>query len=77
MVVSDAGGASELFTHMHDAIGHEPGNVDSLANAIRLLSEDKVLRWNIGINARQTATEKFSPTAFGNKLIAAYEAEIW
>jgi glycosyltransferase involved in cell wall biosynthesis len=77
VVVSNAGGASELFTHMHDAIGHEPGNVDSLANAIRLLCNDSVLRQSLAINARKTAIEKFSPALFGNKLIAAYEAEVW
>jgi len=77
VVVSDAGGAHELFTNRHDAIGHEPGNLDSLVHAIQLLADDALLRETLGRNARVTAVEKFSPLKFGEKLIAAYESKAW
>jgi len=74
VVVSAAGGANDLFTDQHDAIGHESGNVESLAKAIGQLANDANLRQMIGRQARQTAVERFSTTRFGKRLIDIYES---
>jgi glycosyltransferase involved in cell wall biosynthesis len=74
VIVSDAGGAHDLFTEGHDGIGHVPGDVDSLVKAIDKLATDVRLRANLAQNARQTALQRFSADRFGETLIHVYES---
>ncbi len=74
VVVSASGGAKDLFTDHWDAIGHESGNVESLAKAIEQLAQDANLRLAIGSRARQTAVERFSTARFGRTLVDIYES---
>ncbi len=76
VVVSASGGANDLFTDQWDAIGHESGNVESLARAIELLAADAELRQSIGQRARQTAIERFSTSRFGRTLVDIYQS-VW
>ena len=74
VVVAAAGGAVELFTPDHDALGCVPGMVEELAQAIRRLVADPDLRHQLGINARRTAVEHFAPDRFARALAEAYAA---
>jgi glycosyltransferase involved in cell wall biosynthesis len=73
VIVSDAGGAHDLFVDGHDGIGHVPGDVDSLASAILRLASEGSLRDRLAQNARQSALQRFSQDRFGQKLIQVYE----
>jgi len=64
VVVSSAGGAIELFDEGVSAVGHTPGNVDELADAISKLANDANLRQAIGRNARGHAIEHFHEERF-------------
>ena len=72
VVVSAAGGAAELFTEGHDALGHPPGDVAGLAAAIRRLAADADLRARLGAAARATAVGRFGLARYGRELAAAY-----
>ncbi len=76
VVVSASGGANDLFTDQCDAIGHESGNVESLAKAIEQLAKDADFRQAIGSRARQTAVERFSTNRFGKRLVDIYESTL-
>jgi len=75
VIVSNAGGAAELFTDGVDALGHPPGDVAALAARLRQLIEDPGLRERLGTNARLTAEQKFDRSRLGPDLLRAY-AEI-
>lgn len=72
VIVSNSGGAAELFTPMHDAVGHPPGDVNALAHWIGRLADDAGLRNRLGENARKTVLQRFASDRFGRELIAAY-----
>jgi glycosyltransferase involved in cell wall biosynthesis len=73
VVVAQAGGAAELFTHDHDAVGVPPGNAAALAEAIEHLARDPQKRRRLGEQARQTAITQFERSRLGPELLAAYE----
>lgn len=72
VIVSAAGGAVELFTPEHDAIGIPPGDSAALAAAIARLAADSALRHRLGIQARQTALERFNRDRLGPQLLDIY-----
>ncbi len=74
VVVAAAGGAGELFTPGHDGLGHGPGDVIGLADAIARLVADPGLRARLGANARRTAVERFSQERYGREMAAVYAA---
>ena len=71
VIVSQAGGAAELFTHGHDALGVSPGDPAALASALSRLMTDPNHRRLLAANARRSA-EGFSRRRLGPQLIAAY-----
>jgi glycosyltransferase involved in cell wall biosynthesis len=73
VVVAAAGGAAELFAEGIDGLGHQPGDVAGLADAIRQLAGAADLRRQLGEAARQTAVERFHEDRFGRELVAVYE----
>ena len=73
-VVAAAGGAAELFTEGHDALGHPPGDVAALAAAVGRLAADADLRERLGANARATAVAHFGLARYGRELASAYRA---
>src|SRR5262249_17438490 len=72
VIVSQAGGAAELFTPDQDAIGFPPGNVAALAAAITRLANDPEERRRVGKNARQTACSQFNRDRIAPQLLAFY-----
>jgi glycosyltransferase involved in cell wall biosynthesis len=73
VVVSQAGGAAELFTPGHDALGVPPGDTAALADAIRRLAADEELRRQLGVNARITAERQFDRQRLGPQVLAFYD----
>lgn len=62
VIVAQAGGAAELFTHGWDAIGVQPGDSQQLAQAIIALIQDPQKRYRLGQNARHTVTQRYGYT---------------
>jgi len=73
IVVSAAGGATELVTPGVDALVHAPGDAAGLAEAIRTLAGDPARRASIGRAARETAIRRFDRARLATELAAVYE----
>ncbi|MBD2626914.1 glycosyltransferase family 4 protein [Trichormus variabilis] len=76
VIVSQAGGAAELFTHNYDAVGVPPGETIALATAILDLLNNPEKRQIISENARHTITERFSHERLGEQLMKVYMTNI-
>jgi glycosyltransferase involved in cell wall biosynthesis len=74
VIVSQAGGAAELFTHELDALGFQLGDVEALATAIQRLISDSHLRATLAENARQSVMRRFAQPRFGQEVLALYRA---
>jgi glycosyltransferase involved in cell wall biosynthesis len=72
VIVSQAGGAAELFTHNYDAIGVPPGEPTALATAILDLLKNSQKRQIISEKARDTVTERFNHQRLGQQILAIY-----
>ena len=72
VIVSQAGGAAELFTDKYDAVGVEPGNAKSLALAIAFLIDNPTQRQLLSENARKSAVKRFSHDRLGQQILAVY-----
>jgi glycosyltransferase involved in cell wall biosynthesis len=73
-VVAESGGAAELFTPGHDAVGVPPGQAVALASALRELVNDPPRCERLGACGRRTALERFSRARLGPQLLAAYQS---
>jgi glycosyltransferase involved in cell wall biosynthesis len=73
VVVSAAGGAAELFTDGHDALGVHPGDPVGMAGAVRRLVEDPALRARLDASARATAERRFDAAQYGPRLLEVYQ----
>ena len=76
VIVSQAGGAAELFTDNYDAVGVKPGEPIALAKAILDLINNREKRQIIAENARLTVLKRFSYDGLGEKILAIYNAII-
>jgi glycosyltransferase involved in cell wall biosynthesis len=72
VVAVQAGGAAELFTPGHDALGVPPADAGALAAAVRALICDPEQRLRLGRNARQTTVSRFSTALLPPQLSDAY-----
>jgi glycosyltransferase involved in cell wall biosynthesis len=72
VIASDAGGAREIFTPGVDALGHSPGNAQSLAARILELAGDRDRRQRIGLAGRQTAERRFDRRRLATELLPVY-----
>jgi glycosyltransferase involved in cell wall biosynthesis len=72
VIAANAGGATELFTDSHDALGVAPNDAPALSAAIVRLARDQALRETLGKNARTTAEQKFSLARMGQEILALY-----
>ena len=72
VVVSQAGGAMELFTSGYDAIGYQCGDAREMSHAIERLIEEPYLRDVLSKNARQSAVSKFSMARLASQLSGVY-----
>ncbi len=73
IVVSAAGGAAELFTHDHDALGVPPGDATALAAALERLANDEPLRRRLGADGRATVLARFDQERFVRQFLGFYE----
>ncbi|MEA5575958.1 glycosyltransferase family 4 protein [Anabaena sp. UHCC 0451] len=73
VIVSQAGGAVELFTHNYDAVGVSPGEPKALAAAILDLLNHPEKRHTLSEQARHTVTERFSHERLGKQLMEVYK----
>ncbi|MEH2160645.1 MAG: glycosyltransferase family 4 protein [Nostoc sp.] len=72
VIVSQAGGATELFTHNYDAVGVTPGEPTALAAAILDLLNNTEKRQIISNNARLTVIKRFSHERLYRQILAVY-----
>ena len=77
VIVANAGGAAELFTHKKDAIGIPPCDPVALADAIReLIDNPSSQRVAMGKAGRRTVLERFNLDRLGAELLLIYSQEI-
>ena len=74
VIVSYGGGARELVTPGVDALIHQPGDADGLANAVAMLAGDPALRSRLGLAARVSAGQRFDPVRAQEQLLRLYSA---
>jgi glycosyltransferase involved in cell wall biosynthesis len=72
VIVSQAGGACELFIDGVNALGHDPGDAAALARQIERLACDGVLRRRLGVAARATTEERFRGKRLAKQLLSLY-----
>jgi len=72
VIASQAGGAAELFSDGHDAVGHPPGDAAALARQIGCLASDHALRGHLGAAGRQTAERLFHRERLTSGLLEVY-----
>lgn len=72
VVVAEAGGAAELFTHGEDAWGVPPGDARALAVALRRLVASPALRARLGENGRRTVVQRFEQKRQGQEFVDIY-----
>lgn len=73
VIVSNAGGAAELFTNRSDAVGVTPNDATLLAAAIIDLIDNPDLRVALGKAGRATAISRFGLDRLGLDLMSLYE----
>ena len=76
VIVAQAGGAAELFTHNQDAIGVSPGDSQSLAQAIADLLQNPQKCQTLAKKARQTVVQHFNNQQLEQQLIKLYHQAI-
>jgi glycosyltransferase involved in cell wall biosynthesis len=74
VVVSAAGGTTELFTTGLDGVGVSPGDPNGIAAAINRLVVDSTYRARLGTTARATAEMHFDDARYGTQLIDIYRS---
>ncbi|HYR07228.1 MAG TPA: glycosyltransferase family 4 protein [Longimicrobium sp.] len=74
VVASAAGGAGEIVTPGHDALAVAPGDVQGLAEAIRQLALDPVLRDRLGRAGRETAVRRFDRARLAAEVAPLYRS---
>ncbi len=71
VIVSDAGGAAELFQHGENALGFSPGDSQALADAMSEALNEGV-RVRLGWAARGHALTQFGAARLGGQLLGVY-----
>ncbi len=72
VIVSEAGGATEIVTIGHDALGHPPGDAKILADRIAQLASDAEFRARLGKQGRVTAEGRFNRARLAEALVPIY-----
>jgi glycosyltransferase involved in cell wall biosynthesis len=73
VIISEAGGARELFEPEINALGHPPGDVARLAERIGQLATDENLRARLGAAGRANAVRRFNRDRLATELTGVYE----
>jgi glycosyltransferase involved in cell wall biosynthesis len=72
-VASDTGGISDIIRDSSCGILVPVGDIRAIAESVSILLNNKVLRQNIGLNARRLVAEKFSLDVMSDKVIQLYK----
>jgi glycosyltransferase involved in cell wall biosynthesis len=72
VIVSQLGGATELFEDGVTALAHLAGDEESLAAAINRLATEPVLRERLAENGRRAALARFEPRDIARQVLAVY-----
>ena len=73
VIVSAAGGATELFEEGENALSHSPGDAAVLAQQILSLARDEGLRRRLGVEGRATAERLYPGRRLAEELICLYQ----
>jgi glycosyltransferase involved in cell wall biosynthesis len=73
VIISEAGGARELFEPEINALGHPPGDVACLAERINQLATDENLRARLGAAGRANAVRRFNRDRLATELTRVYK----
>jgi glycosyltransferase involved in cell wall biosynthesis len=76
VVASRAGGAAELTEPGVNALGHEPGDVATLAQNIAALARDAGLRERLSRAALRTAGQRFTRQRMAHELASIYHSMV-
>jgi len=76
VIISQAGGAAELFTHDYDAIGVPPGEPHILARAILDLLNNPEKCKVMSERARQSAKERFNAERLAEQIMGLYKLKL-
>ena len=74
VIASAAGGVRELLTAGANALSHQPGDANMLAECITHLAADSSMRRRLGVAARKTAEQRFDRARLATELIPIYQA---
>jgi len=72
VIASAAGGVRELLTAGANALSHQPGDANMLAECITHLAADSSMRRRLGVAARKTAEQRFDRARLATELIPLY-----
>jgi glycosyltransferase involved in cell wall biosynthesis len=72
VIVSNGGGASEIFEDGVTALGHNPGDAAQLARQIERLASDAQLRLRLGKNGRAAVAARFPADAMAARFADLY-----
>jgi glycosyltransferase involved in cell wall biosynthesis len=73
VIVAAAGGATELFRDGSDAVAAPPNDDAALAAAIERVARDERFRVELGVNARTTASRRYSRERLASDLLRIYD----
>jgi glycosyltransferase involved in cell wall biosynthesis len=76
VIMSNAGGASELVSPGADAVAHDAGDAGDLADAMQRLIVDAPLRARLGRAARASAVSRFDLDRFAREFEEVYRSAI-
>lgn len=76
VIARDAGGAAEAVEHGETGLLLERGDVEETTAAIALLLADPALRARMGAAGRERVLAHFTPAAYAERVLAAYEGAI-
>lgn len=76
VIVSQSGGAAELFTHNYDAVGFTPGDSTALASAILHLIDNPEFCKSLSKNARSTVIKRFNHQHLATQILTFYNSII-
>ena len=73
VIVSHAGGVTELIEEERNSVGHPPGDVTALSACIVRLAQDRSLRQRLSLAGLATATERFDRALLAQKILPLYQ----
>jgi L-malate glycosyltransferase len=76
VLVSNLGGARELFEEGVTALGHPAGDPVVLARNMERLAADEALRSELGRQARSAVCERFEPRAIASAVWNTYNLAV-